>query len=247
MQCQHVSAAFTRLVGGVFRRARGASEPRCLRIASTLVALALVAVLLGVSPSARAAGSDSNVVVAFEQARAFIATLPDAELAHGLRTSLEQKLRAGEAAFARGKQCAAAGILGAYLAEAQALRRRAPVAEDLFNRGWRILTLLPPGPCAVAGVGAQPRIDVQTSDTTRFAATIDFGAPALSTFRDARRGVDTRRGPRNRLDRGHRGRYARPAGRAPPDRCAEGCDRLDHVDPDICAAVAAQPLPVSAV
>jgi hypothetical protein len=137
-----------------------------------------------VAPGGATAGSDPDVITAFEQTAAYIAALPDAQLDHGRRTSLVQKLRAGEAAFVRGQQCAAAGVLGAYLAETQALRRRMPVAEDLFNRGWHILTLFPPGRCALENVGMQPRITIDGSDETHFAATIEFGAPALTTLRD---------------------------------------------------------------
>lgn len=135
---------------------------------------------------------DPDVSAAFGELRDHIDGLPDSVLNRGLRTSLRQKVRNGQAAYERGQACTAVNILGAYLNETQALRRGRGIAaaEDLYNRGRSLRgeivgRELPSSRCADPQAGQAPRVSIQASDNQHFQAMVRFGTPRLSTVEAA--------------------------------------------------------------
>jgi hypothetical protein len=175
------------------RRARTQTEERrrsaTRRTALVTVCAAACLLFLGRQPGTQASSVEPTVIVAYESLRAYIGALPGSTLQKGLRTSFVKKLENSEKAYSRGQPCTAGHILNAYLNHATALRtgKGLLVAEDLYNRGWNLLstllTSLPEGEsCADSPrFGAEPETEIEVSDNTRLRATLTFGQPTLRT------------------------------------------------------------------
>jgi hypothetical protein len=148
--------------------------------------------VLGLQSSTQASSVEPTVIAAYESLRQYITSLPTGMLQKGLANSLVMQLASSQKAYGRGESCAAAQIIQAYLNHARALRtgKGLPVAEDLYNRGWTLLstllTSLPPGEaCAdFLRFGAKPVTEIAASDNARFRATLSFGQPMLRTVTD---------------------------------------------------------------
>lgn len=136
---------------------------------------------------------DPAVVAAFDELGADINGIAGTVLNHGQRQSFLAKLSNARKKYVDGDLCTAHNVMGAFLNEAQAFRRgtRAAVGEDLYNRGRSLRdsffdvfiadpTLSRPQ-CFAGGLRQPPEVSILASDNTRFAASVSFGLPRLST------------------------------------------------------------------
>jgi hypothetical protein len=156
-----------------------------------VAALATIVPASGAQPQQNSP-TDPAVLAAFDALAAQIASVADATLNGGQRRSLLSKLQNAEARYRAGQICTAWEQIGAYLNETQALRRgaRAAVVEDLHNRGRSLRSsffdifedsnlALPR--CMEVSHGRAPQVSIVTSDNTRFAAQVSFGAAEMQT------------------------------------------------------------------
>jgi len=154
----------------------------------------LVLILVGTglfifsAPAVASPPPDPDVVASFDELLAYIETIPDADLNRGQKNAFSQRVSNARRLYEQGQVCAAANMLGAYLNQAQALRKgKSPsVSEQLYNRG-RLLrdgvirSVDPSDPCADPASGRLPAVQVLASDNRHFSARVSFGAPMMST------------------------------------------------------------------
>lgn len=146
--------------------------------------LLTVLALAGFTPAATSAVPDDSVVLGFDGLEEHIAGLEGFPRGRRLLAQVE----AAEASYRRGKPCAAAHTLRAYLNSTAAGRREAPdVAEDLLNRGWGLrldvlATATSSDPCSGEDGPALPAVQVITSDVEHLVAEVTFPLPRLSTI-----------------------------------------------------------------
>lgn len=157
---------------------------------AVLAALALAGFLGAAAPAvARPAPPlDPAVAAEFAAVEGFVASLPDALLVRGQRTSLLAKLEQAESRWRGGKPCVAVQVLGAFSHEVRALGAAGfPLAEELANDGRHLTQTLrqslpPAEPCAeTRPADAPPEAEIVASSNEEIAAATTFGPARLTT------------------------------------------------------------------
>lgn len=164
------------------------SNLRVQRLAALLPAALLLALSNG-ARAAKVAEPDPGVVADFASVRALMKRIAPEALSPGLWKSFESKLDAAEAAYLRWQPCTAVNVLGALIHQTDGLRhgKQVAVAEQVRNLGWglrdAVLQGLPAGMSCPGfeRAGKIPEVTIHASDNRRFAASVGFGLPSLST------------------------------------------------------------------
>ncbi len=158
------------------------------RLAALLVAALLWALSSG-AHGAKKAAPDPAVVADFASVRALVERIGREALSPGLWKSFVSKLDAAEAAYVRSQPCTAVNVLSALIHQTDGLRhgKQVAVAERVRNLGWElrdaVLQGLPVGMSCPGfeRAGKTPEVTILASDNRRFAASVGFGLPSLST------------------------------------------------------------------